>query len=58
MPAGDTGREDMAVQPRALTANATYLTHWGLYADYPPSGWKAAHRVGHDIVVPICESFC
>ncbi len=31
----------------------TWLTHWGLYADNKVGGWAKAHRVGHDVVIPV-----
>jgi hypothetical protein len=43
----------MAHEARLITTNSTWVTHWGLYEDYPFSGWKAAHRPGLDIVAPI-----
>ncbi|KXZ55832.1 hypothetical protein GPECTOR_2g1383 [Gonium pectorale] len=38
---------------RAATSNLTWLHHWGLTVDIKNSSWKAAHRPGKDIVVPI-----
>ncbi|KAG2491520.1 hypothetical protein HYH03_010096 [Edaphochlamys debaryana] len=50
---GDTGRGEVPDSTRALAANLTWLHHWGLTSDWPSSGWKAAHRRGKDVVVPI-----
>ena len=44
---------DMVQEARDVTAKSVWLTHWGLYKDYPFSGWNEAHRPGLDIVVPI-----
>ncbi|GFR46852.1 hypothetical protein Agub_g8492, partial [Astrephomene gubernaculifera] len=50
---GDTGRGEVTGLVRDATANLTWLHHWGLTREYKPSGWKAAHRPGKDVVVPI-----
>ncbi|PNW74962.1 hypothetical protein CHLRE_12g502450v5 [Chlamydomonas reinhardtii] len=52
---GDTGRGEVtgAIREDATLANITWLHHWGLTEDYPSSGWRKAHRVGKDVVVPI-----
>lgn len=44
---GDEGVENVRSRElRALTANATWLTHWGLVREHPISKWKAAHVPG------------
>ncbi|KAG1660242.1 hypothetical protein FOA52_007639 [Chlamydomonas sp. UWO 241] len=50
---GDPGRGDVTGKVKLLTENCTYLHHWGLHRDFKLSGWKAAHRPGRDVVVPI-----
>ncbi|KAG2452459.1 hypothetical protein HYH02_002701 [Chlamydomonas schloesseri] len=50
---GDWGRDELSEEAQALTRNATWLTHWGLARDHEFAGWKAAHRPGRDIVVPL-----
>ncbi|GIL98165.1 hypothetical protein Vretimale_3596, partial [Volvox reticuliferus] len=50
---GDTGRGEVASDVRDISANLTWLHHWGLVDDWDTSGWKAAHRPGKDVVVPI-----
>ncbi|KXZ55831.1 hypothetical protein GPECTOR_2g1382 [Gonium pectorale] len=50
---GDTGRGEVTGKVRAATNNLTWLHHWGLTVDIKNSRWKAAHRPGKDIVVPI-----
>ncbi|KAG1659278.1 hypothetical protein FOA52_008207 [Chlamydomonas sp. UWO 241] len=50
---GDMGRRDMTRAAQALYTNATWLTHWGLYENHTFAGWEAAHRPGHDIVIPV-----
>ncbi|PNH04401.1 putative glucuronosyltransferase, partial [Tetrabaena socialis] len=49
---GDQGRRVLTPELLAMTANCTYLTHWGLHSDHPVGGWEASHRPGKDIVVP------
>ncbi|GIL43909.1 hypothetical protein Vafri_1495 [Volvox africanus] len=48
---GDMGRIESERGP--LTANVTFVTHWGLYAPKPTSGWLASHRNATDIVLPV-----
>lgn len=43
---GDAGRGEVTGPTRELTENSTWMTHWGLTADIPYSGWKASHRPG------------
>lgn len=43
-PEGDIGRMDMAIRAREVARNSIFLTHWGLYKDYPFSGWDKSHR--------------
>ncbi|KAG1670892.1 hypothetical protein FOA52_000394 [Chlamydomonas sp. UWO 241] len=50
---GDVGRMDAAGESRKVAEKSIWLTHWGLTDDYAYSGWKASHRPGLDIVVPI-----
>ncbi|KAG2434452.1 hypothetical protein HYH02_012282 [Chlamydomonas schloesseri] len=50
---GDLGRGEVPRGVRDATSNLTWLHHWGLTSDAPHSGWKAAHRPGKDIVLPI-----
>ncbi|KAG2424369.1 hypothetical protein HXX76_014578 [Chlamydomonas incerta] len=50
---GDWGRDELSEEAQVATANATWLTHWGLARDHEFAGWKAAHRPGRDIVVPL-----
>lgn len=49
------GRLEMWPEAKQVSENATFLHHWGLTHDYPYSNWKAAHRPGQDIVVPVRE---
>ncbi|KAG1675784.1 hypothetical protein FOA52_012440 [Chlamydomonas sp. UWO 241] len=53
MHAGDPGRADVYSHVQRITENATYLHHFGLMQDYEPSHWKASHRPGIDIVLPM-----
>ncbi|GAX78010.1 hypothetical protein CEUSTIGMA_g5452.t1 [Chlamydomonas eustigma] len=51
---GDLGVEESGVSWRHLTSNLTWLTHWGLYNDKTECcGWRAAHRPGKDVVIPV-----
>ncbi|KAG2423974.1 hypothetical protein HXX76_014913 [Chlamydomonas incerta] len=50
---GDLGRGEVPRGVRDATANLSWLHHWGLTQDAPDSGWRAAHRPGKDIVLPI-----
>ncbi|GIL86692.1 hypothetical protein Vretifemale_14892, partial [Volvox reticuliferus] len=50
---GDSGRGEVQEDVRQAFINMTWLHHWGLYDDYPYSGWRAAHRPGKDIVIPV-----
>ncbi|KAG2422747.1 hypothetical protein HXX76_015833 [Chlamydomonas incerta] len=50
---GDSGRGEVQSAVRAATVNMTWLHHFGLTHDFPYSGWKAGHRPGKDVVVPI-----
>lgn len=44
--AGDLGRLMLTGDLLALTANVTYLTHWGLHRNHSLGRWAAAHRPG------------
>ncbi|KAG2486864.1 hypothetical protein HYH03_014547 [Edaphochlamys debaryana] len=48
---GDTGRGEVLEAARSLTANVTWLHHWGLTVDQPR--FNMAHRPGKDVVTPI-----
>ncbi|KAG2491598.1 hypothetical protein HYH03_010164 [Edaphochlamys debaryana] len=50
---GDTGRGEVPESTRDLTANMTWLHHWGLTQDWPIAGFRRAHRPGKDVVIPI-----
>ncbi|GLI67604.1 hypothetical protein VaNZ11_011846 [Volvox africanus] len=50
---GDSGRGEVSEDVRQAFINMTWLHHWGLYEDFPYSGWKAAHRPGKDVVIPV-----
>jgi len=41
---GDVGRMDMSSVARDVTDKSIFLTHWGLFQDYPFSGWEKSHR--------------
>ncbi|GLC66435.1 hypothetical protein PLESTF_000427100 [Pleodorina starrii] len=48
---GDMGRIES--ERGRLSENVTFVTHWGLHADKPFSGWRASHRNATDIVLPV-----
>ncbi|KXZ44080.1 hypothetical protein GPECTOR_74g694 [Gonium pectorale] len=48
---GDMGRAES--ERDHLSANVTFVTHWGLYRDKPFSNWRASHRNATDIVLPV-----
>ncbi|KAG2491391.1 hypothetical protein HYH03_010182 [Edaphochlamys debaryana] len=50
---GDMGRGEVMDEARALSENVTWLHHWGLTETWKEANWKAAHRPGKDIVVPV-----
>ncbi|GLC47762.1 hypothetical protein PLESTB_000023000 [Pleodorina starrii] len=50
---GDWGRDELSEDAQLLTRNATWLTHWGLARDHEFAGWKASHRPGRDVVLPL-----
>ena len=49
---GDHGRAGLTPALQRLTANMTLLHQWGLTTNHTGGRWAAAHRPGHDIVVP------
>lgn len=53
---GDFGSADIAAsiaeEAKVRLANVTWLQHWGLHVTNELAGWKPAHIIGKDIVIP------
>ncbi|KAG1674838.1 hypothetical protein FOA52_015226 [Chlamydomonas sp. UWO 241] len=51
---GDLGVQETSAEVRTLTANATWLTHWGLHQSKRKCcHWDVAHRPEKDVVLPV-----
>jgi hypothetical protein len=40
------GRIETSPPVQQALANATWLTHWGLYKDHKGADWEKSHRPG------------